>query len=177
MTNNKLRSNLLELGSLKLFEGVAPELLGLITIEMKCSYQHGDIIQKRGDSSNDLIILTHGQACILVEDTFIVPRSAPAVIGEQAFIDKKPRSATIKAQGYVEAIVVPAKVVEELMKDHAFVCNLLLLFLLNCARRPKSVQFVTATNRDYLASSERTFLKRSLTVCWLQGWIMVVRVI
>jgi class 3 adenylate cyclase len=114
-----------EIAGLPLFEGVPAELLSLVTPDMRHHYYDGNLINRYGDECCDLVVITRGHVRIYVDDTCIVPRSAPAVVGEQALIDQTTRSATVAAQGYVEAIVIPASVVGQLMENLVFVRNLL----------------------------------------------------
>lgn len=115
-----------EIGALPIFAGVPRDLIEqTITKEMLHSFNDEDVIFCRGAEPKNLVVLVHGIVSIYVENTFIVHRAAPAIIGEQAFIDETTHSATVKAQGYVKALVIPRAVVNQLMRDTTFVRNLL----------------------------------------------------
>ena len=88
-------------------------------------YGHDEVILLKGTEVTSLIVLLRGEVCILSDEIFLVSRKAPSVLGEQAFIDEPIHSATVKAQGMVEALVLPKQTAEELMKDNRFVRNLL----------------------------------------------------
>ena len=108
-----------------LFCGVHSSLLQEVSLAMVHHYNDGDTLLTRGAEAKNLTILLEGEVRIFVEDTFLVSRRAPAVLGEQAFIDSAEHSATVRAQGFVKAVVIPKAVVEKLLKDNAFTTNLL----------------------------------------------------
>jgi class 3 adenylate cyclase len=115
-------------------------------------FRHGDVIFRRGDEARHLVILLEGQACVYDDDVFITCRTAPAVVGEQAFIDETTRSATITAQGFVKALVLPEATVRELMLDSAFVRNL--LRLVSCKLREATEERARHYKREELLFSE-----------------------
>ncbi len=117
--------NLSDLKSIFIFEDVSEQYLKMVTPEMSRTFYDGDVIFNKEENKRDLMILTRGQVCVYSGDTFIVPRAAPTIIGEQALIDQIERSATVKAQGLVNALVIPADVAERLFEDPAFNRNLL----------------------------------------------------
>ena len=117
----------LGLEGIPLFDQVSTMVLSTITPGMVRHYNHGDILFRRGDVAKSLTVLIEGQACVYLDDIFLVCRTAPAVVGEQAFIDHTVHSATVRAQGFIKALVLPQATVQELMRDNAFVRNLLCL--------------------------------------------------
>jgi len=109
-----------------LFSDVPGELLKLVKPEeMVRFYADGETILHQGDEAKDLVILLHGQACILTDGIFLVSREPYEVIGEQAIINQTTRSATAVAQGMVMALVIPRHIVEQLMTNTIFIRNLL----------------------------------------------------
>lgn len=110
---------------LPLFNGVPVPLLEQISSEMVRFYQDGEVIFAEGDHAHYLVVLLHGQVRILLNGIFLVARSAPAVLGEQAFLNETTRSATAIAQGLVQALVLPQSLVEHLLTDVVFLRNLL----------------------------------------------------
>lgn len=142
----------LELEGVSLFERVSPETLGAVTPDMVRHFRHGDTIFRRGDESKYLVVLLEGQACVYRGDTFIKCRSAPEVIGEQAVIDETTRSATLTAQGFVKALVLPEAAVRELMLDNVFVINL--LRLVSCKLREATEERERHYRREELLFSE-----------------------
>jgi class 3 adenylate cyclase len=145
-------SNNLDLGCVSLFKHVSPDVLAAVRIDMVRHFRHGDIIFRRGDETKHLVILLEGQACVYDGDVFLTCRAAPAVVGEQAFIDETTRSATLTAQGFVKALVLPEPAVRELMLDTAFVRNL--LRLVSCKLREATVERARHYRREELLFSE-----------------------
>jgi class 3 adenylate cyclase len=70
-------------------------------------------------------VLLRSQARIQAGVVFLAVREPYAVLGEQAIINETTRSATAVAVGFVEALVLPRRLVGVLMRDIRFVCNLL----------------------------------------------------
>lgn len=111
---------------LPLFGNISTGLLDTIEQEgMVHFYRDGEVLFHQGDEPDGLYFLLHGQVQILSDGIFLVSRRAYEVIGEQAFINRTTRSATIVAQGLVKALVLPRLLVERLLKDAAFLENLL----------------------------------------------------
>ena len=123
-----------------------------ITKEMLHSFNDEDVIFRRGAEPKNLVILMHGNVSIYVENTFLVHRAAPAIIGEQAFIDETSHSATVKAQGYVKALVIPRPVVDRLMLDTTFVRNL--LKIVSCKLRESTEERALRYYNEKLLLSE-----------------------
>lgn len=142
----------LNLGRVSLFEGVPPEALRAVSRDMVRHFRHGDVIFRRGDEARHLVILLEGQACVYDGDVFITCRTAPAVVGEQAFIDETTRSATLTAQGFVKALVLPEATVRALMLDRVFVLNL--LRLVSCKLREATEERARHYRREELLFSE-----------------------
>lgn len=142
----------LDLRHMSLFENVSQKSLALVSLDMVRHFRHGELIFRRGDEDRHLIILLEGQTCVYDDDVFIICRTAPAVVGEQAFIDETTRSATITAQGFVKALVLPEAVVRELMLDNAFVRNL--LRVVSCKLREATEERARHYRREELLFSE-----------------------
>jgi class 3 adenylate cyclase len=116
-----------DLSLLPIFNMVSADLLKKIGLEMMRFYQDGDVILAEGDKAEHLVVLLHGQVRVFLDGIFLVTRFPYAVLGEQAFINETTRSATVLAQGLVQALVLPRSLVEQLLKDIAFLGNLLRL--------------------------------------------------
>lgn len=115
----------IDIEKIKLFDQVSPAALRLLGANMVKHFQHGETIFRHGDDERQLVVLLEGQACVYRGGVFLTCRSAPAVVGEQAFIDETARSATLVAQGFVKALVLPERITQELMVDNSFLRNLL----------------------------------------------------
>ncbi|HEX8273675.1 MAG TPA: adenylate/guanylate cyclase domain-containing protein [Longimicrobiaceae bacterium] len=88
-------------------------------------WRDGDPLFHEGEEPKELFVILKGQVTISFGGTLIVPRGANELIGEQAFIEQTVRGATVRAQGLVEALVIPRPVVERLLREPAFAHNLL----------------------------------------------------
>src|SRR5687768_4961443 len=115
----------LDLTNLSIFADVPPDVLELVTNDMVKHFRHDQPIFRHGDDEKSLVVLLEGQACVYRGGVFLKCRTAPAVIGEQALIDDTTRSATLIAQGFVKALVLPEAVARQLLTDSAFTRNLL----------------------------------------------------
>lgn len=142
----------LDLAGIPLFAQVAHETLNAVTIKMIRHFRHGDTILRHGDQAKHLVVLLEGQACVYRDDVLLACRSAPAVVGEQAFIDETARSATLIAQGFVKALLLPEATVRQMMLDNAFVCNL--LRLVSCKLREATDERARHYRREELLFSE-----------------------
>jgi class 3 adenylate cyclase len=140
------------ISGIPLFDGVSSAALRVIDLSLVQHYTDGDELLARGADAKSLIIMIEGEVCIFVEDTFLVSRRAPAVLGEQAFIDEVERSASVKAQGFVKALVIPKPIVQELMKDHGFIRNL--LRVVSCKLRESTDERARHFKREKLLFGE-----------------------
>lgn len=152
MTNGIDINHAIDFDSISLFEHVSPEALRAVTPDVLKHFRHGEIIFRHGDERKDLVILLEGQACVHRNGIFITCRSAPAVVGEQAFIDETDRSATLIAQGFVKALVLSEETTRELMRDMAFVRNL--LRIVSCKLREATEERERHYRREELLFSE-----------------------
>jgi class 3 adenylate cyclase len=144
--------HVIDFNSISLFEHVSPDLLQAVTPEALKHFRHGETIFHHGDERKDLVILLEGQACVHRNGIFITCRSAPAVVGEQAFIDETDRSATLIAQGFVKALVLSEATTRKLMRDMAFVRNL--LRVVSCKLREATEERERHYRREELLFSE-----------------------
>jgi CRP-like cAMP-binding protein len=110
---------------LPIFAGVSPERLALLSPTMVHFYNNGQAIISEKLCADCLVVLIRGEAKVVADGTYLVTRSAGAIIGEQALIEGVPRSATVIAQGTVEALVIPKAVFESLLLDSNFSRNLM----------------------------------------------------
>lgn len=142
----------LELAKIPLFAGLPREILAVVKSDMLKHFQHGATIFHHGDSQRHLVVLLEGQSCVYRDGIFITCRSAPAVIGEQAFIDQTGRSATLIAQGFVKALVLPETITKELMLNDTFERNL--LRIVSCKLRESTEERARHYRREQLLFSE-----------------------
>ena len=107
------------------FEGVAPELLGQVVPDMVRYYNAGQKILRQSGAAESFVLLLAGEARVESGGTFLVTRRSPALLGEQAYIEESTHSADAMAQGTVKALVLPASLVSELLRDPAFARNMM----------------------------------------------------
>jgi class 3 adenylate cyclase len=142
----------LDLTNLSVFADVLPDVLSLVTKDMVKHFRHDQTIFRHGDEEKSLVVLLEGQACVYRGGVFLKCRTAPAVIGEQALIDDTTRSATLIAQGFVKALVLPEAVARQLMTDSAFMRNL--LRICSCKLRESTEERERHYRREELLFSE-----------------------
>ena len=121
------RPDLKILSSLPLFTQVSSDLLTpIMQDENAIRYYHdGEIILHQGDPAENLFILLHGQARVMVDGIFLVARTPHDMLGELAFINHTTRNATVVAQGTVQTLVLRPPHIERLMANATFTNNLL----------------------------------------------------
>lgn len=110
---------------LPIFAGVSAERLALLSPTMVHFYNNGQAIITEKLCADCLVVLIRGEARVVANGTYLVTRSAGSIIGEQALVEGVPRSATVIAQGTVEALVIPKAVFESLLLDSNFSRNLM----------------------------------------------------
>lgn len=150
--NHQPNNDAVDLTGLSVFDDVPPGVLALVTKDMVRHFRHDQTIFRHGDEEKSLVVLLEGQACVYRGGVFLKCRTAPAVIGEQALIDETTRSATLIAQGFVKALVLPEAVARKLMADSAFTRNL--LRICSCKLREATEERERHYRREDLLFSE-----------------------
>lgn len=110
-----------EPGALAIFAGVAPELYATIR---RHQYTDRDVLLSSGADPDLLIVLVWGHVGIHEGGVRIATRAPVRLIGELAFIDQKPRSASVIAEGDVTTYELDSEAVATLLGDAAFLRNL-----------------------------------------------------
>jgi class 3 adenylate cyclase len=98
---------------------------------------------REGEVSSDVFVIIDGHVDVEVDGTFLVPRNAFEVVGEQALLGDGVRTATVTAKGFARALVLPAKTVRPLLRDEAFAGNFLrtLSTKLSQATRERAIRY------------------------------------
>jgi class 3 adenylate cyclase len=109
------------LDAIEVLQGVPDELRAKWRRQQ---YEDGKLVVASGADADRLIILVRGYLAIKDGDTRIATRAPVRLIGELAFIDDKPRSASVFADGAVVTYELAGADVPELMADAAFRRNL-----------------------------------------------------
>lgn len=113
-----------DLTEIPLLAGVQPALLELLSDRVG-GFNPGEALLNRGDAPKHILIIRSGEVTVQAKGVHLVTRKRGDILGEQAFINKKPHSADCVAATPVQAICVPAEVANALLLDPAFVQNLL----------------------------------------------------
>jgi CRP-like cAMP-binding protein len=113
-------------GNIPLFAGV--DLNALEAAEEHAiarTYNDREVILRKGDRADSIVVLVEGQVAVADEGTLVVHCKAPEVVGERGFFGDAHRSATVTADGAVRVLILKTAAVEQLIKDGRFVRNLL----------------------------------------------------
>jgi CRP-like cAMP-binding protein len=82
-------------------------------------YQDGEVVMDDRDESNSLFVLLQGRAS--VQGTFQQEMNTAeqgAVLGELSFLDKKPRSATVRSIGTSQYAILSQELLAQLEVNH-----------------------------------------------------------
>ncbi len=115
-------ANAMALADCALFGGLgADELATLETLLLRRSYYKGQNIITAGQSSDELFVITAGNAMVTIPTQEGIARlhafSAGMSFGELAFIDRSPRSANITALDNVECRVLTRSAFDQLDRE------------------------------------------------------------
>jgi len=99
----------------------------------------GQILFNLGDDSECVYYLLSGKLDVIVKDNSIGTIFEGEVFGEMAHITGEPRSATVKAIGDCELLILPAVVFDEIIKDNSELSRRLMKTL---CHRLKKAQFM-----------------------------------
>lgn len=76
-------------------------------------YQDGEIIVRQGDPGDSMFVVQTGQVQVLAErdgeETLLNVAQEGELLGEMAIFDRKPRSATLRAQGETKILTIDKK--------------------------------------------------------------------
>jgi adenylate cyclase len=117
----------IDLASSPLFTGVEDSAIATGAEEWLYFYRDGESICVQGARADCMIVILHGEVAILSEDSFLVTRRAPDVLGEQGFLNSDScRTANAVARGTVKVLRIPeAEVTRLLDASPRFTMNLL----------------------------------------------------
>jgi len=130
------------------------EILRVLQVTDVCDYENGEIIISEGDKGEELYIVLRGQAKVLRGGAEIATLSAGDHFGEMALVRSQPRSATVRADGKSELMVIRrTEFFEILRKEHQLAVKLLWQFLGVLADR------LADTSRELGAAKEELLLE------------------
>jgi transcriptional regulator with PAS, ATPase and Fis domain len=99
------------------------ELDGLIEKARICRFSAGELLLEEGAPGEDVYLLLHGRAEVLMrtgegEAQRIAAREGPDWLGEGALLDEAVRSASVVASSAVEALQIPRQVFLDVLTGH-----------------------------------------------------------
>lgn len=109
------------LSALPFFAEVAHDLYASA---QRCEYRDGDVILAAGAQPDRLLVLLRGTVGIHENGVRIVSRHPVCLVGELAFIDDQPRSASVIAEDAVVTYELTAAATRHLLADPVFLRNL-----------------------------------------------------
>jgi class 3 adenylate cyclase len=117
----------IDLSHVPLFAGVEDVAVATDAQEWLYFYRDGESVCIQGAPADCMIVILHGEVAILSEDSFLVTRRAPDVLGEQGFLNSDScRTANAVARGTVKVLRIPQAEVNRLLAaSPRFTLNLL----------------------------------------------------
>jgi CRP/FNR family transcriptional regulator, cyclic AMP receptor protein len=106
------------LASVPLFNACSKKELGRIakaTTEM--SFADGAVLMNQDDAAREAFILTEGTVVVKRNNRKVAELGPGAFLGEMGLLDRGPRTATVTAQGPVEALVLGPREFAGLLDD------------------------------------------------------------
>jgi CRP/FNR family transcriptional regulator, cyclic AMP receptor protein len=106
----------------------------LEAVARRVEAERGDVLLARGDAADRVLILLDGRVKVTVPTTagthaVLTFRGPGAMLGEQALVDEKPRSADVIAIEPLTLLVIPASTFRTFLKDHPQVALAMLAML------------------------------------------------
>jgi glutaminase len=107
-----------------LCQGFTPEEITIFKKLLKpCTFKADDVVLKDGEESTDLFFLKRGKVSVMVGDKEghehrVVTYSPGMAFGEVAFLDRSPRSATVRADTDIECEMLSAQKFDAVTNDH-----------------------------------------------------------
>lgn len=119
------------------------EFLGLLSEEDRAELERighrrradrGEVLLARGDEADRVLVLAAGRVKVTVptaagSDAVLTFRGPGALLGEQALVDRRPRSANVVAIEPVELLVIPASTFRTYLARHPDVALAMLAML------------------------------------------------
>ena len=106
-----------DLSKLEFFEDFTPEELTKVrALADDVTAEAGAVIIEQGDVGTEAFVLCAGQAGIYVNGHRVATIGAGSAVGEMALLDKRPRSATVRAVTDLELLSFQAKDFQDLLE-------------------------------------------------------------
>ncbi|MEK7729736.1 MAG: adenylate/guanylate cyclase domain-containing protein [candidate division KSB1 bacterium] len=144
-SNAELFRNLLQQN---IFKDVPAELMTQLKPEMLRVYAKAEVIFREGEPVAALIVILAGHVDIVREQVVLVRRGPSELLGEQGVVDDAPYSATAIAREEVHALVIPAQLAREFLREQHFTFNLIksLSAKLRAATHEQTARMATEEN-------------------------------
>lgn len=115
-----------QLRQLTIFDGVDEPLLDEVATGCDLrSYGDGEVVCLQGDVAQHVFVVERGEVRVEAGGEILATRRSGEVVGEQAFINGRPRSATIRAVGAARILRIPKVHADSLLMNPQFLRNLL----------------------------------------------------
>ena len=114
----------IDFADVPLFRGVPVDVLDTLGITRK-AFDAGETLIDQGDPPKHVLVILSGVVEVKVKAVLLVTRRRHEILGEQAFINDEPHSASCVANGPVEVLCIPADAMPKLLEVPSFVSNLL----------------------------------------------------
>jgi PPM family protein phosphatase len=119
------------LARMRLFRPLSErELLRVLQVTDVLEYEPDEYVMKQGDTGDELFIVLEGKVDVLRGEAHITTLEQGAHVGEMALVRNQPRSASVRANGPAELMVIRRRDFFELLRnEHALAVKLLWQFL------------------------------------------------
>ncbi|HSC86009.1 MAG TPA: cyclic nucleotide-binding domain-containing protein, partial [Polyangiaceae bacterium] len=146
------------LARMRLFRPLSDrELLRVLQVTDISEYADGAVVMTQGETGNELFIVLTGQVKVYRGDAVIATLGQGAHVGEMALVRNQPRSATVKAFGPAELMVIRRPDFLTLLRnEHALAVKLLWQFLGVVADRLAETSRELGQAREELAADDLT---------------------
>lgn len=131
-------------------------------------YHNGEAICVKGAPADWMIVILHGEVEILSEDSYLVTRRAPEVLGEQGFLNSEScRTADAVARGTVKVLRIPhTEIIRLLEVSPRFTQNLLRIVSAKLAEATSERGFRYRNENRLMAASVLIWRRTLLPGCW-----------
>lgn len=107
-----------DLSKLEFFEEFsAKELERIRSMAEEVTADAGAVLMEQGDVGQEAFVITKGQAGVYVGGNRVATIGPGSAVGEMALLDKRPRSATVKALTDLELLSFDSKRFQELLES------------------------------------------------------------
>ncbi len=131
------------------------ELLRILQVTDVMSYQAGQYVMNQGETGEELYIVLEGEVEVLRGESVITVLSQGAHVGEMALVRNQPRSASVRARGSAEMMIIRRRDFFELLRnEHSLAVKLLWQFLGVVADRLAETSRELGQIREELAGGE-----------------------